>query len=137
MSLGGLLWWGARNLDGHVQAGADVVLEALARTLPNTTVGPLTRLNDAERLLPGLGDVYPLRIDPHNWAAGRTLGEIDLHGWCGAIPVVLWRGKEGVPNPGPGERLESDDVLVVVGNAEATQAARELLSKGQPQAISL
>jgi len=132
-----VLWRASGNLDGHLQAGAEVVVEALARSLPGETAEPLVQhLNEAESLLPGLGSVTPCRVGDGFWAVGRTLGEIDVHGWCGATAVALQRGRRGVPNPGPEERLEVDDVLVVVGAADVTAATRLLLERGPDERVS-
>lgn len=125
-----LLWRGTRNLQGHVHAGATVVLEALVRSLPKPDDEPPSRLQEAERLLPGLGNVVPLRVPEGAWAAGRTLGEIDVHCWCGATAVALQRQGGGLSNPGSDERLEVGDVLVVLGTTEATEATRTLLLEG-------
>ncbi len=121
-----LLWNGTRSLDGHVQAAAEVVVEALAASLPE----PDDRLEAAERLLPGIGDVASLTLGDADWAVGRSLGEIDIHGWSGAIPVALWRGASGLPNPEASTRLETGDIIAVLGTSKATDAARALISAG-------
>lgn len=56
-------------------------------------------------------------------AAGRSLGELDLREETGAIVVALVRGDETIPAPGPEQRFEAGDTVVVVGPAEAVGRA--------------
>lgn len=138
-SVGYVLWNTSKNLDGHLQAGSEVVLEALARSLPTSHLDPAPpdrALREVEQLLPGLGNITPLRISAAWWACGRTVAEVEVRGTCSATPVALQRRDAGIANPGPDETLRAGDVLVVVGSAEATAFTRSFLEAGPPASIA-
>jgi TrkA domain protein len=56
-------------------------------------------------------------------AAGQTIAESALRTRTGASVVAIIRGETTVPAPGPEERLEPGDIVVVVGTDEGIAAA--------------
>ena len=70
-----------------------------------------------------------LFVSPSSRACGRTLAELDLRGRTGA--TVLSAVREGVEHHGPGGdyRLQPNDLLVVLGNHEQLDRARDLITK--------
>jgi CPA2 family monovalent cation:H+ antiporter-2 len=118
------LWRGTSDLDAHVRAGAQVVLEALARQSAATDGDAL---HDVRRLLPGIGEPESLRIPDGSPAAGRSLAELDLRGATGATVLAIARADGGVAVPGPSEVLRAGDVLAVAGTHEAIAAVRTLV----------
>ena len=73
-------------------------------------------------------DWLPVREDsPY---AGRTIGDTRLRSRTGVSVVAIVRGENAVPAPGPEERLDSGDYLVVVGTARGVEQAVELLRVG-------
>jgi len=124
-------WWrSAEELDSHVRAGAQGVLEALraqARGRAPARRGPLP-LDEIESLLPGLGTPSAVRLAPESPAVGRTLGELDLRGHTGATVLAISRAGSDVVAPGSDDRLEAGDVLALIGTREAIDAARALLA---------
>ena len=122
-------WRSATNLQGHVRAGAEVILEALAaQSRPRSTpaggrVGEDT-LEEVHRLLPGLGTLSAVRLEPGSAAVGRTLSELNLRGRTGATVLAVTRRDGGVLVPAATERLREGDVLALAGTREAIAAAR-------------
>ncbi len=115
----------AANLQGHVRAGAQVILESLAN---QTASGEAAKLPETtRRLVPGLGDTTTLPIAPGSPAVGRTLKELNLRGLTGATVIAIDRGELDVVYPKADETIIAHDVLVLAGTEEAVAAARDLL----------
>jgi CPA2 family monovalent cation:H+ antiporter-2 len=123
------LWRAARNLAGHARAGAELVAHVLARQGMAQETGMYERV---EALLPGLGSVKPVQIDPGSVAAGRSLGELNLRGRTGATVVGISRQGVEIPHPVATERLESGDLVALTGSRDAVQAARQVLERRAP-----
>lgn len=123
------LWRSATNLQEHTRAGAQAILEVLARQAQSPDAGQseLRRLHEA---LPGLGDPIPIRLDAASHAVDKTLAAINLRGLTAATVLAILRGKEGVLVPTGKEALQEGDVLAVAGSEEAVEAARTLLLEG-------
>jgi CPA2 family monovalent cation:H+ antiporter-2 len=125
-----VIWRRATNLDSHVAAGAQAVVEALAR---HARSGSSTAAHDGEmekihRLLPGLGAPVALRLLDTSPGVGRSLAELDLRGRTGATVLAISRGGEAIVAPGAAERLRPGDVVGVAGTEEAVAAARGILT---------
>jgi TrkA domain protein len=73
-------------------------------------------------------DWLPVRED--SAYAGRTIGDARIRTRTGVSVVAIVRGDEAVPAPGPDERLDNGDYLVVVGTARGVEQAVELLRAG-------
>ncbi|XXF78052.1 cation:proton antiporter [Myxococcaceae bacterium GXIMD 01537] len=133
ISLGVAFWRSATNLQGHVRAGAQVIVEALAaqsrvkETGTGTAEAPRS-LEQLHGLLPGLGEPTPVKLEERSPAVGRTLAELNLRGLTGATVLAIQRGEEGVSIPSAQEVLRTGDVLALAGTHEAVEAARSLLS---------
>jgi CPA2 family monovalent cation:H+ antiporter-2 len=126
--LGIVFWRSAVNLEGHVKAGAEMIVEALvaqAKTPePRPGAGELAHIMN---VLPGLGDPVPLRIDDASVAVGRTLAWLNLRGVTGASVLAIARGDGGVIVPSATEVLRAGDVLALAGTRDAVRAATEVL----------
>jgi CPA2 family monovalent cation:H+ antiporter-2 len=64
------------------------------------------------------------------WVAGRTLAETELRRRTGATLVAVSRSDATAVHPSPTDRLETGDVLCLVGDEPQIAAARELLASG-------
>lgn len=121
-------WRSATNLQGHVRAGAQVVLEALAsqtrRALP-PLAEPLERM---QQILPGMGALAAVRLDQGSAAVGKTLAQLRLRGRTGATVLAVTRVEGGVIVPTAKERLQAGDVLALAGTHEALAAAQAVLA---------
>jgi CPA2 family monovalent cation:H+ antiporter-2 len=132
--LGIMLWRNAANLQGHIRAGAEVVVEVLMRQAKKgPAVSSGDPLEEVRLLIPGLGEPVPLRLDEHYSAVGKTLAELNVRGETGASILVIVRGEEKVIMPGAGEHLRAGDLLALVGTREAVSAATVLLKEGRLQ----
>jgi len=126
--LGVAFWRSATNLQGHVRAGAEVVLEALAaQSRPRSTTTTTDTLEQVHQLLPGLGALAAVRLDLGSVVIGRTLAQVNLRGRTGATVLAITRADGGVLVPTAGERLRVGDVLAVAGTHEAIEAAKAAL----------
>ncbi len=124
--LGVRFWRSATNLQGHVRAGAQVIVEALARQT-RTPADQADHDATVARLVPGLGNATAVRLDTANRYIGRTLKEIDLRGLTGATVIAIERSGPGVIYPTAEEALRAHDVVVLTGSKDAVAAARAVL----------
>ncbi len=124
--LGVGFWRSAADLQGHVRAGAAVVVEALAEQAHRggTSDGPV---QDIERLLVGLGKPVPVALDAASPAVGKTLAALDLRGLTGATVLAIARSGEEVAVPTARRELRAGDVLALAGTADAIAAAEAVL----------
>ncbi len=130
-------WRSARNLEGHIRAGAEVLVAVVRSALPpeHATVemaipdlsGEADMFATATHMLPGLGSPTPFRVLEGDHSVGRSLAELDLRGRTGATVLGITRGGTGIAAPGKLERLEIGDTLVLVGTIEAIEAAKLVL----------
>jgi monovalent cation:H+ antiporter-2, CPA2 family len=121
------LWKSAEQLQGHVRAGAQVLVEALAnQARPDGT--PPSTLPALSALFPGLGSPVPVVLAPGSPAIGKTLAGINLRGRTGATVLAIRRGEQGVLVPTGRELLLAGDVLALAGTHESVEAAGALLS---------
>ncbi len=134
--LGFSFWRGAADLEGHVRAGAQALVEALVAQARTGVAAPAggaghaapSSLGRVRELLPGLGEPTPLRIEAGSPAVGRSLAELNLRGATGATVLVITRGGQGIVVPTAEEVLRAGDVLALAGTHEAIDAARALLA---------
>jgi CPA2 family monovalent cation:H+ antiporter-2 len=122
-------WRGAMNFQGHTRAAAEALAEALSR---QTRVGRESKethaLEDASRVLAGMGSPVPVVVQPDTAAVGKTLAELRLRGLTGATVLAIRRDDESVLVPSGHDRLQAGDVLALAGTDDAVAAAKELLS---------
>ncbi len=124
--LGVAFWRSARNLQGHVRAGASMIVEALAMTQEHPAAA-LDIIDEVRRLLPGIGELTPVVVRTGDAAEGRTLAELNLRGLTGASVVGLCRGAERVVLPPAHEALQAGDTLALTGTQEAIASACEVI----------
>lgn len=132
IGLGVTLWRGATNLEGHVKAGAEMIVEALVAQARKRGSTPgkdgLGRIKD---LMPGLGEPLPFYLDERSAAVGKTLAQLNLRGLTGASILAIARGEQGVIVPKANEVLRAGDILAIAGTHDAIAAAKELLERRQ------
>ncbi len=124
--LGIAFWRSARNLQGHVQAGANMIVEALAMTMEHPAAAG-SILEEARQMLPGIGELTQVIVGARDAAAGRTLTELNLRGLTGASVVALCRGEERKVLPAGNEELRAGDVLALTGSQESIDAATAVI----------
>jgi CPA2 family monovalent cation:H+ antiporter-2 len=118
------LWRDANNLQGHVRAGAEVLIELLARQRANPS-----EIHDVEAVLPGLDGLHSLLVTPGTVGCGTTLAVLNLRAVTGATVLAIRRRDSGVVTPSGHETLEAGDLLALSGTAEAIELARQLLEQ--------
>jgi CPA2 family monovalent cation:H+ antiporter-2 len=116
----------ASELQGHLKAGAEVVVAALAKQSAADSSVDLAR-----RLLPGLGDFTATQVGEGSEADDRTLTELNLRGRTGATILGLLRGDRRIPFPDAGERLQAGDLVALTGSRDAIAAAKALLTSSR------
>ncbi len=127
------LWRSAANLQEHAKAGAQAIVEVLAKqarspAVPTAADGDLEALH---RLLPGLGAPAPIRVQAGDQAVGSTLAQLNLRGLSGATVLAILRDGKGMVVPSGRETLEVGDLLAVAGTPEAIRTARSLIALGR------
>jgi CPA2 family monovalent cation:H+ antiporter-2 len=127
-------WRNASNLQGHTQAAAQAMVQAIGRqTRKGRAMEAVQRetqakLDDVNRIITGLGSPVSIELQPGSSAVGRTLAEVKVRGLTGATILAIEREGESVVVPAGNERLRAGDVLAVAGTHMAIEAARELLA---------
>jgi CPA2 family monovalent cation:H+ antiporter-2 len=134
------LWRRAASLQEHARAGAQAIVEVLSQQLrsPAAAVagaggghggggGDLAALS---RMLPGLGEPVSVLVRPEDYAAGRTLADLNLRGLSGATVLALVREGHGTVIPTGRETLRAGDMLAVAGTADAIRVARAVVAHG-------
>jgi CPA2 family monovalent cation:H+ antiporter-2 len=124
--LGIAFWRSARNLQGHIQAGALMIVEALGASSARQGPGA-PMLEEVRRVLPGIGRLTEVTVGKDFAAAGKTLSELNLRGLTGASVVGLCRGNQRIVLPSAREQLRAGDILAITGNQRAIASATALL----------
>jgi CPA2 family monovalent cation:H+ antiporter-2 len=131
--LGVGFWRSTTNLQGHVRAGSQVIVEALASQSRVKSHEPHAgSLDTLHAILPGLGEPTPVRLGPGSPAVGRTLAQLNLRGMTGATVLAIRRGEDKLVVPTADEQLQAGDVLALAGTHEAIDSARAVLSGSAP-----
>jgi CPA2 family monovalent cation:H+ antiporter-2 len=139
----------ATRLQDHAQAGAAIIVSALAKHMaaePVVVVGESdgedalaptehddqSVLASVHHMLPGLGDPVSVRLWAHSPGVHKTLAELNLRGLTGATVLAITRQGQPVMIPTGHEVLHDGDVLAIAGSHEAIAAAVELLRTERP-----
>lgn len=139
--LGAALWKSALNLQGHAQAGAEMIVAALRPQVMNDQVDALTKtMEHVATMLPGLGEPEVVRIAVNSPAVDKSLADLNIRGLTGATVLCITRSASEAENaaalqvgvPSGSQRLNVGDVLALAGTHEAIAAARILLVPDNP-----
>lgn len=136
LGLGVSFWKGATNLHGHVQAGAQALLEALMNQTRHPSSADATVTPDrptfeqVQNMLTGIGTPVAVRLDEQSRSVGKTLAELNLRGVTGATVLAITRPGAGVVIPTAKEVLHAGDLLALAGSHDAIRAAKERLTVG-------
>lgn len=120
------VWQRVNELEGHVQAGAQMIAAALT---PAGGRAAAPSIEELERLLPGIGRLTLLGLAPQSAAIGRTLGELDLPARTGASVVAIERDGDVLVQPADDEGLRLGDVLALSGSQDAVREAALTLGR--------
>ena len=121
------VWQSATNLEGHVRAGSQAIVEALTTyARPTDGVAGAPSLAGVHAMLAGLGEPVAIQLDSDSPAVGKSLADLNLRGRTGATVLAIIRtGKPVVPSAS--ERLDTGDILAVAGTHDAIDAATTML----------
>ncbi|MHA7631202.1 cation:proton antiporter domain-containing protein [Corallococcus sp. M7] len=128
--MGFAFWKSATNLQGHMRAGAQVIVEALAaqsHAKGDEDEPAPDVLHGVRQMLPGIGEPESVALGASSAAVGRTLAELNLRGMTGATVLAIRRGDAGVLVPTAQEVLRAGDILALAGTHEAIDAAKGVL----------
>jgi len=129
--LGILFWRGAANLEGHVKAVSQVIVDALWKQVDAKGVEEdAYALRRIQKLVPGLGHMVPLRLGPDSFSVGRTLADLNVGSLTGATILVITRDEGKSVIPTGKDKLQAGDVLALAGTPDAVEAARTILTLG-------
>ncbi len=120
-----LAWRSLANLEGHVRAGSELIVEALVTARRAPTEAPT--LDQVEAMLPGFAGLAPARLDAGSPAVGLSLAQLNLRALTGASVLAITRDDGSVAFPTAAEILRVGDVLALAGSDEAVAAATALL----------
>jgi len=119
------VWRRTADLQGHVKAGARLVLEILQGQLRESGTGP----EDNREEVPGIGKVATFRVEAWHHSAGRSLSALDLRAQTGASVIAIRRGEEKMEFPTGSAVLHEGDILVLTGSLDAVSQAHAVLSE--------
>jgi len=136
--MGVIFWKRAVNLQGHVQAGAELLAQVISRAgqiqerhhePTNVRMEPAQVPEQVVQMVPGIGAPTTVSIGKDCACVGKTLGELNLRSLTGASIIAVTRGEERHLMPSGKESLQAGDNLVLVGTQEAVTQAKALLEK--------
>ena len=134
------VWRKAGAIEVEYRSGATELAELLATQTHDDDPEHVNERVQSEfgsaTLLPGLEAATTVPLPADGSAVGRTLAELDLRARSGGTVVAILRGDQRVVLPTGRERLESGDVLAIVGSREAVAKARRLLQEHLPAAAA-
>jgi K+/H+ antiporter YhaU regulatory subunit KhtT len=106
------------NLVGQVRHGMYGMLRS-AKVERKTAAQDLSALEGIE--------IERVQVHSHSPAAGQTLAELELRPRTGASIMAVRRADETHTNPDASFRIEAGDVLILLGDSAAVDAALALL----------
>lgn len=130
------------------EASLEVLAQLLARLdIPGNVIEPLLDVFRRETVsmralkvpsasgsgLPQVLQHLPVsthKVEPHDWAADRTMAEINLRAKTGATALAIQRNGSYVTPVPPDEHVQALDVLYLVGDESDILLARRLLTSG-------
>ena len=122
----------ARNLQGEVRAGTQLIADALKRPHADKT-GVRA---DVKHFLAELGEPKTVTLSPDCAAIAHTLVHLNVRGATGATVLAIARETDGAIVPTGREVLRPGDILVLAGTVEAVAKARKLLNTGPAVPVS-
>jgi CPA2 family monovalent cation:H+ antiporter-2 len=125
---GSTIWRSATDLQDHVRAGAQAIVELLTAHARSAPAAPGARpMSEVSALFACLGDPVAVELGVASPSVGKSLAELDLRGRTGATVLAITGRGAPVTVPAGGQRLAAGDVLALAGTHEAIDAAKELL----------
>jgi len=129
------VWRSVTNLQGHVRAGTELIVEMLAKQsretgAPGDEHKAGESMIEANNMLPGFPGMTAVHLLPDSPAVGRTLGQLSLRVRAGVAVLAIHREGPDTVLPSAREALRAGDTLTLAGTHEATELAQAILLKG-------
>ena len=128
------VWRGVTNLQGHVLAGTELIVEMLTKQShePGGTDEHKAgeSLIAATNMLPGFPGMTAVMLLQDSPAVGRTLAQLSLRVRAGVAVLAIHRDGPDMVLPSPSAMLRAGDTLTLAGTHEATELARKILLEG-------
>jgi len=122
--IGFVFWKRLEDLQGHIKAGAQLVIEALS---PQQIQFHDQEQPSMEKMLPGLGAITPITLSETSAVIGKTLGQINLRGLTGATVIAISSKEGNNVFPSGNTVLYAGNILTLTGSQEAIDLARRIL----------
>ncbi|MCY1058647.1 cation:proton antiporter [Nannocystis sp. SCPEA4] len=129
------VWRSLKNLQGHVRAGAELVVEMLGRQSRKAGEShhgtPIEPLPTVEEMLPGLPGMTPVQLVEGHAGVGKSIAQLNLRLRTSVAVLTIHRadGTE-VPQPVNRHKLAVGDVVTLAGSREAVDKATAILQNG-------
>ena len=124
-------WRGTADLEGHVKAVSQVIVENLAKQAQEKgTVEDDKDLRRTRKLFTGMGHIATLTVGPGFHCVGKTMGELNIRSLTGAAILVVMRGEGNSILPSSEDILQAGDLVTLAGTPEAVEAAKAILTGG-------
>ncbi len=124
-----IFWRAATGFEGHVRAGAQMVVEVLAA---QSRADQGLSLDTVRQMLPGFESLTPVTVDGRSEATGKSLAELNLRAITGATVIAIVRDGQEMVIPTAAEVLRAGDVVALAGSEEAITAALKLIGSRAP-----
>jgi TrkA domain protein len=72
-----------------------------------------------------------LDVSPTSNVVGKTLRSLELRNRTGVSIIAIQRKEQTVPNPGPDEVIQANDILVTIGTRDEQASLSELIAVDQ------
>lgn len=129
--LGISLWRRVADLQGHVKAVTQVIVESLEKQAAARSAEEDDKtLRRVRKLFPGMGHIATFLLEPGSYGVGKTVRELNLGSLTGATILVVLRGEGNSFLPTGKDILQAGDSLTLAGTPEAVEAAKEILAEG-------
>ena len=115
-----LLQAGAAQVVAPSDVGADRMAQVILRPNVDRFMAQVMKSSDLGLMM------EEVPIEPHAWLAGKSLAQARFRQKFDAIVITIIKGLTGEMkfNPGPNDRIEAGDVLIVLGSQEMIHRLR-------------
>ncbi len=122
------LWRSTKELEGHVRACAQAILQVLTRKPQGADrVAEARPIEEIDAVFQGLGSPVAVTLATISNGVGKSLLELNIRGRTGATVLAISRDGESIVAPSGTERLAAGDTLALVGTHDAIEMAKLIL----------
>jgi TrkA domain protein len=125
---------GKREVYWQAEPDADsdrlfTLTDSQARTFGSILDGSQFQPVDLDEVEVPLGEAFIewVDVDPDSSLVGTSLETADIRQQTGVSVLAIQRGEETIANPEPSDRIQEEDILVILGTREEQSAFDDLL----------